>query len=215
MPSHPNIKVDTATALAVALAVFRQRNNRVDRYDVNRQPGNKEDIIDHFVNGSNLELDLEAAELVKKTIDHRITMNGISGNATPDFLMNVFQILQNNVMPIRLAGVLAWAPKLAHDITQTESDRAELYRVGINSRHINPIGGRITTTFNLLKVRYLSTYDSYCYTGHDGNGNLISFFNKNKIQDGVTISAKIKLHRKDPALNDSYITVLNYVKELK
>ena len=214
MPSHPNLKVDTATALAVALAVFRQRNNRVDRY-TNGVNGNKEDIIDHFVNGSNLELDYEAAELIKKTIDHRITMNSISGKATPDFVMNVFQILENKTIPIRLVGVLAWAPKLSADILKTDEDHSELFRVGVNSRHINPIGGRITTTFNLLKVRYLSTYDSYRYTGHDGHGNLITFFSKKKIEGCVTIYAKIKLHRKDPALNDSYITVLNYVKELK
>ena len=214
MSSFPKIKVDTLEALAVALAVFEKHNHRVDRFDKGIN-GNKEDIIDHFVNGSDLILDLAAAELIKKTIDHRITMNGISGKTTPDFLMNVYQLLESEIIPIRLAGVMAWAPKLSADIIKTDEDHTELFRAGINSKFIHPVGGKITTEFNLLKVRYLNTFNSYCHTGHDGHGNLITFFNKKKIEGCVTISAKIKLHRRDASLNDSNVTVLNYVKEIK
>jgi hypothetical protein len=214
MSSFTKFNVDTLDALAVALAVFKKHNNRVDRFDKGIN-GNKEDIIDHFVNGSDLELDHEAAELIKKTIDHRITMNGISGKATPDFVMNVFQILENKTIPIRLVGVLAWAPKLSADILKTDEDHSELFRVGVNSRFIHTVGSKVTISFNLLKARYLSTFNSYCYTGHDGHGNLITFFSKKKIEGCVTISAKIKLHRRDASLNDSDVTVLNYVKEIK
>ena len=212
MASFPKITVDTTQALAVALAVFNKRGQRVESYREN-VGGNKEDIIDHFVNGSDLVLDLEAADAVKKTIAHRVTMSSISDVTIPDFLMSVFNLLEKDTVSIKSAGIIAWAPKLAQDIIKREEERHELFLVGANSKFIH--GSKITITFNLLKTYYLQMYNSYSYVGHDGNGNLVTFFNKKKINDKAKIVGKIKTHRKEARFNDACITVLNYVKEIK
>ena len=116
-------------------------------------------------------------------------------------------------MPIKSAGIIAWAPKLAQDIIKTEEERHELFRVGANSKYIH--GSKVIMTFNLLKTYYLQMYNSYSYVGHDGNGNLVTFFNKKKINDKTNIVGKIKTHRKEARFNDACITVLIYVKEIK
>ena len=56
MSSFPKFNVDTLDALAVALAVFKKHNNRVDRFDKGIN-GNKEDIIDHFVTSEGMDIE--------------------------------------------------------------------------------------------------------------------------------------------------------------
>jgi hypothetical protein len=216
MPRHPQQRVDTLEAIAVALAVYRQQGNRVVKFD-NNTLGNKELIVSHFAGDTVIaELDLEAADLDKQVIEHQVMMASISTKVIPEFTMVVYEAIKANQVSSKNFGVIAWVPKLADDLRKRHEIKDHVYRLGLCSRYIGREHDKITLTYTEIDTRYLSHYNTFVHTGHDEHDNLVHFYCKTKIPTGSIIHAKVKSHAKGRhALQDANVTYLNYVKEEK
>jgi hypothetical protein len=216
MPRHPQQKVDTLDAIAVALAVYRQQGDRVVKFN-NNEPGNKELILSHFEQKDVIaDLDIEAADQVKQIIEHQVLMASISSKTIPEFTMVVYEAIKNKEVSNKNFGVIAWAPKLADDLRKRHEIKDQVYRMGLSSRFIGQLHAKVTLTYTEIDTRYLTHYNTFVHTGHDEHGNLIHFYCKTKIPTGSIIHAKVKSHAKGRhALQDANVTYLNYVKEEK
>jgi hypothetical protein len=210
----PKNQINTLEAIAVAIAVFKQNGNRVVKFEKG-VPGNKELILDHFANGSTLTVDLEQADVIKKTVMHRITMCSITGKYMSDFLIKTGDLIKEELVHVKLAAYIAWLPKLAADIKVEDALSEEYAKHASNSKHFGAVHGPVVLEYNELHCRHLKNVNAWRQTGHDGRGNIFVFWTKKKIQNGSTIKAKVKRHSRDPSHYNANTTLINYVKEIK
>jgi hypothetical protein len=202
--------------LIAAIISFR-KNGSVLRYNhENKTPGNKEEIIEIIEKGINVSeyesISLRAeADLIVSTLPQRVMLNKLINATTSDFVVTVAELLEKETVSLRDFGIIAWAPKLFADLGKADVVKTTLYGLSGTSRYIGMIGSKMEINFTCITAKYLQNYNSFFHQGHDENGNLISFFNKNKINDGKIV-ARIKAHRTDERLQAARVTVLNYVK---
>ena len=202
--------------LIAAIISFR-KNGSVLRYNhETKTPGNKEEIIELLEKGISVsEYDLISlraeADLIASTLPQRVMLNKLINTKTSEFLITVAELLEKETVALREVGIIAWAPKLYADTGKADVIKTTLYGLSGASRYIGTLGSKMEINFTCITAKYLQNYNSFFHQGHDENGNLISFFNKNKINDGKII-ARIKTHRTDERLMAARVTVLNYVK---
>jgi hypothetical protein len=211
---------NTVDVLAVALAAFKQLGSQIVKpasYQPEGAPkvvSNKELIIDHFVNGKTLTVDMTAAQELRDSIAHRLMMNVLKGENKNQFFNEIATILAKDVVTARDFGIIAWAPKLAVDFTRADDQRTALIVSGAASNYIGKVGDKIRVKFTKITGRYLSTYNLFVHNGHDEYGNLISFFNKKELDSDIMISARVKRHEISQHLAGNKVTVINYVKQV-
>jgi len=70
-------------------------------------------------------------------------------------------------------------------------------------------------TFTAIEVRYLSVYNCYRHVGHDNQGNLITFLNKDNMSGTVRIKARVKGCDTNRYYNNAKTTNLNFVKVIE
>ena len=141
-------------------------------------------------------------------------MNTLTGKKNNDFLMSINKALEKDSISNFEFGSLAWAPKLYEDSVKADNDKEQLLGFLYTSQYVSRPGKRCEITFHCIRSRYLSDYNSFVHHGHDGQGNLITFFNKNKFDGIHKITARVKKHETDSHLSNVKTTVINYVKEL-
>ena len=206
---------NTIEVLALSIAAFKLAGNKIVRGD-GTVLGNKELVINYITNGvkfdgcDNKELQAEAEEL-KTALSNQMLLNALVNKTTNSFLASVTTAIEKNTIKPRDIGLVVWAPKLFADKNKNENDRMSLLGIGISSKYVGSVSQKVELTFTLTTQKYLQNYNLFVHTGHDENGNLISFFNKSKVESGK-ITGKVKAHRKDSYLSDACVTVLNYVK---
>lgn len=213
MTKFKRFSVPTLDALAVAIAVYRAQGNRVIRTD-GKKPGNKELIKDHFVNELPIPDLHSEATAICESLSQRAMMNTLLGTKNNDFLVAVNSLLAIDTVSTANFGSIAWAPKLFDDAVKSDDARERMLTFAHQSQYVGAVGKKITINFQLIQCRYISSWNSFVHTGHDGQGNLVTFFHKDKIEGGFPISARVKSHKKDEKLSNAFVTTVNYVKVL-
>ena len=95
-----------------------------------------------------------------------------------------------------------------------DSAKEELSFMALTSRYIGKEGDRVELDFHPVRVKYLPDYDMFAHDGHDGKNNIVTFFNKKKIDTVTHIRGKVKNTRRSNFHANGETTLLNYVKVL-
>jgi hypothetical protein len=215
MAAFRKLTVNTLDALAVAVAVYQKFDNHV------MQGESRDAILDHFTNKTKLDITSEHVELankVKSIIAHKIMMTNLLAipnfgvPSTSTFIEKIDKLLAQETITSKDFSFIAWAPNVAEKITKADNDKERILSIGVNSQFVGKLSKKIELTYHEVFCRWLPNWDTFVYTGHDDNENLINFFSKSKIPSGSTITAKVKAYKVDAKLANSNITVLSYVK---
>jgi len=215
MAKIPKIKVATQDAVKAAIMAFRINNQSIIR---NGCSNNKQLIYQHFTGTamqgfSDSELQDHADEIVNSLMQ-RVMMNALAGRDSGGFLREVVELITKDSVSSDSFGLLAWAPKLYHDTVRADVTRETVLSKSANSTFIGVMGKKVSVDFEPLSCSYVKNYNMFVHVGHDGAGNLISFWNKHRFNAPVKITARVKSHRRDPHYSDARFTVLNYIKEV-
>ena len=225
MKATSNVK--TSEVLAVASAAYRINNfeyikdTRRFSTEENKTQFSNKDIVkmyfgpyrpEDFVPFTLKEQDYEAAEEIRKWMK-RYVLLGLGD--LPSFKRDMVDAALQDDVPLHKLGILAFIPEFVkrdkHEIGLTKEIRVE-YR---DSRYLGNEKDTVEGVIKILDGRYSTHWESYNYTAVI-EGNLVSFMNKYKHENGTMkrIKAKIK------ALGENRLfganeTRLNYVKLFK
>ncbi len=210
-------RVDSIRALAAAIVVYRANGNRVEKFsDANK--GNKEQTLELLDGVSALEIteqDLADAGELRNYLNQKITIAELTGARISDFFRDVAQLTNTDQVAYFTIGQLVWAPKLADDARKQEEIKEDINQYYFTSKYVGREKDRVELTFTSIEVRYLSVYNCYRHVGHDNQGNLITFLNKDNISGTVRIKARVKGCDTNRYYNNAKTTNLNFVKVVK
>jgi hypothetical protein len=210
-------RVDSVRALAAAIAVYRASGNRVEKFSDNKL-GNKEQVLDLLDGTSALSItdrDLADAGDLRNYLSQKITLAELTGTRINDFFRDVAKLANADQVAYFSIGQLVWAPKLADDARKQEEIKEDINQYYFTSKYIGREKDRVELTFTSIEVRYLSVYNCYRHVGHDNQGNLITFLNKDNISGTVRIKARVKGCDTNRYYNNAKTTNLNFVKVVK
>jgi len=207
-------RVDSIRALAAAIVVYRVNSNRVEKFsDTNK--GNKEQALELLDGVSALEIteqDLADAVELRNYLNQKITIAELTGARISDFFRDVAQLTNTDQVAYFTIGQLVWAPKLADDARKQEEIKEDINQYYFTSKYVGREKDRVELMFTAIEVRYLSVYNCYRHVGHDNQGNLITFLNKDNISGTVRIKARVKGCDTNRYYNNAKTTNLNFVK---
>ena len=221
LPVNKQKHFSTIQALAVAVAAFEHNQQKVVR-DANgpeKLAPNREIILGVLNQTSNFEIKdshrAEAEDIVS-FLQQTHLMQTLTKGSSNQFLHKIAEILGNENLNIRDIGLLAWAPKLAHDQKKKDQIREVSARYEHQSNFVGKIGEKIVVNFSIIESRYVPSMDCYAVYGNDDNGDLIFYWAKDnkKIVEAGRIQGKVKAHNKDKYRGNARVTNLNYVKVL-
>lgn len=208
------IKADRIEALAAAVVAFRTNNNTVVKF-TDGKPGNREIVLEHLAGKSTLAITEEDRALaldIASYLAQKVTVASLVGSNIPDFTKKVADLIEKETIKGTDIGMLVWAPKLHADSIKRDDTKETIDRFVFTSTYIGKEKDKVEITFHLLNVRYNQAYNCYRHVGHDGNGNLVGFLNKNSIADGSRIRARVKSCEMSRFYNNAKTTYLNFVK---
>tara|TARA_R110001632_G_scaffold75915_1_gene172411 strand:- start:2928 stop:3674 length:747 start_codon:yes stop_codon:yes gene_type:complete len=238
--THPDAvpmkTVKLTEALAVAYAAYRINNNTYTKdtrrfsCDENKTQFDNKSLVRYYLekkldtaDAKYLPADFEMFEpteadyaSVQEALKwmKRYVMLGLAD--LNDFTADMVRELSQDEVPFKGMGLIAFAPEFIkrdqHETGLKKTIRVE-YR---NSKHIEPVGGKVETVVEVLDKRYSAQWESYNYTCVTTDGNLVSFMNKfeHAVGDRKRLKAKVKSHTKN-RLFSADETRLNYVKLYK
>ena len=238
--THPDAvpmkTVKLTEALAVAYAAYRINNNTYTKdtrrfsCDENKTQFDNKSLVRYYwekkldtADAKYLPTDFEMFEpteadyaSVQEALKwmKRYVMLGLAD--LNDFTADMVRELSQDEVPFKGMGLIAFAPEFIkrdqHETGLKKTIRVE-YR---NSKHIEPVGGKVETVVEVLDKRYSAQWESYNYTCVTTDGNLVSFMNKfeHAVGDRKRLKAKVKSHTKN-RLFSADETRLNYVKLYK
>lgn len=207
--------VNTLDVLSVACAAYRINGGLLKDATADKN-SNALLVKGHFRDSKPLEVteqDRESAEAVKNYIQQTVMLARLQSMPVNDFTDKISKILDAETTNTVNIGLLTWAPKLYADLQKSSDTKQEVSLIGISSNYIGNVGNKVNINFTTISKRFNTTYNCWRYLGHDGNGNLIGFLNKNEINDGP-IKGKIKATEHSKYAGGK-VTYLNYVKEVK
>jgi hypothetical protein len=77
------------------------------------------------------------------------------------------------------------------------------------------VGEKIQLDFVLIDSRYLQQYNCHSVTGHDDNGNMVSFLTAHQsLAQSGRIAGKVKRIEQSPYHSGAKVTQLNFVKAI-
>jgi hypothetical protein len=212
MSKNNNCKVNNIQALAAAVVIYRENNNHVARWE-NDKPGNKEQVI-AILEGNNTynitDLDIEKAREICNYLKQKIVLADLTDTYISDFMRQVTKIISRPEIPVAKLGQLVWAPKIYDNSVRHDSVKENIYQFTFTSRYLGKEKDKVELCFVPIDVQYYSVYNTYKHIGHDTNGNLISFFSKDRID--ITSNIKARIKNCEHNQNNTKITQLNFVK---
>lgn len=207
--------VNTLEVLSVACAAYRI-NGGLLKEATSEKNSNSVLVKSHFRDAKPLEVtdqDRESAESVKTYIQQTVMLSRLQSLPVNDFTNQISTILEAETTKLSNIGILVWAPKLCADLQKSADTKQQASLIGISSNYIGNVGNKVNVNFTTISKRFNNAYNCWRYLGHDGNGNLIGFLNKNEIKDGL-LKGKIKATEYSK-YSGGKVTYLNYVKEAK
>jgi len=220
MNRYKKFRVDTTEAIAAACAVYRHLGNTVKKAELNdTSKTSKELLLDHFSGKSEITItdeDRARAVEVASYIQQRNMLDKLAGRSNSPFFLSVAILLEKETVSSSDFGILAWAPKLASDLTATDDKDQSIRQTIHDSSYIGAVGKGIELEFHVLKVNYLKNYNSYVVLGHDSSGNALNYWSNTCPETPVyKIKARVKKHETMSRYAGAKCTQLNYVKVKK
>lgn len=208
--SHTDAYHNTREVVAVSCAIFRELGNKVDRESHN---SSRVRLEKHFNNRSLTavtEEDRAAAETVIAYVQQKTTINALTGAKVAGFVTDVVALVETETVSERKLGRIVWLPKIYADMIAQDDAKQELAHYTVTSRFVGKIKDRVEFNFTPLTVNYHREYNCFRHLGHDGNGNLIGFLNKNRIAG--PIKGRVK-KQEVSRYHNAKVTYLSYVQE--
>jgi hypothetical protein len=215
-------KFDTAEVLVVAQAIFRLEGNKINRGDFDfvakfQQVSSKERIVAHFNNTKLIEVtddDRDVAGAIASHIQQRVIMDTLMQKEISNFITDINTIVSREHIHQFDLGRVVWAPKLYADMVQQSTNQEDIAQYAISSVYVGKVKEKLELTFFPISIKFNREYNCFRHLGHDGQGNLIGFLNKNKIETGRCIQGRVKSHSISQYNNNGKVTYLNYVRVL-
>jgi hypothetical protein len=213
MPKFNSRPIDTLESIAAAIVLYQQNGNQIVLDNAQTHNSTKQCLINHFDGKEIIEdLDINAANLVRKTIEHEIMMSTLGTRAIPEFTFKVHNMIHNPTVPLRHVSYIAWAPHLAACIDRKNTATETINKFQFTSKHFGKIRDLVQLDINIVEQRYIKHYDSYRCKAYTSRDDIVVFYTKKKFSGTISITAKIKAHHDE---NGTKVTALNYVKEVK
>jgi hypothetical protein len=133
-----------------------------------------------FEPGSNPELvptdeDRAQADAAITAIQGDVLIKKLADRRVSDFQFNLSEAISQPTCTQRDCGLVAFVPKTyAGMLERQEKDEAKI-GLASTSEYLGRVGEKIQLDFALIDSKYLQQYNCYSVTGHDGNGNMVSF----------------------------------------
>lgn len=173
-----------------------------------------------FEPGSNPELvptdeDRTQADAAISAIQGDVLVKKLSDRRVSDFLVNLSEAISQPTCTQRDCGLVAFVPKTyAGMLERQEKDEAKI-GLASTSQYLGRVGEKIQLDFALIDSKYLQQYNCYSVTGHDGNGNMVSFLTAHQgLAQSGRISGKVKRTEISQYHNGAKVTQLNFVKAI-
>jgi hypothetical protein len=212
-------KIKTVEAVAVAVIAYTKNRDRIvrDRFvenDITYIP-NKTYLFDHATNPVELTTEqLDNAEKLIQHLGHAVTMGELTSKPVNSFARTVHSAINKPMLDTREFGIAVWLPKVVLDIKLRESAQEETYQYISSSKHIGKPKEKIACKFSVIECRWIRKFERWAVSGHDENGNLLSFLtNHESLTAGeFNLTGKVKSHINDSYRNNARVTQLNFVK---
>lgn len=205
------MNINTHTVISASVAAFRHNGNKIDDTNRNLVWGilNKRD--DAIVV---LEEDKHMATEIIADVQHRGMLADIKGATVSEFRQRITDCMNKEKVSRSDVGRLLWMPKVYLDYKKSDEYHHEFAVLAFGSKYIGNVKDKIEINFIPITVRFTINYGVWRHTGHDGNGNLVGFLNKEKIDVPTIIKGNVKSHDHSKHTNGK-TTYLNYVKVVK
>lgn len=204
-------RVDSIKALAAAIAVYRENGNRVEKYSATAT-GNKEMALALLDSGNISDSDIETAKEIRAYMGQKLTIAELTGGRVSDFFRDISNIINEEQVAYFSVGLIVWAPKVVDDAKKRDDIKEDINQFYFTSKYIGQVKDKVELNFTPIDVRYLTIFNCYRHVGHDNNGNLITFLNKNSINTPSRIKARVKGCDINRFYNNAKATNLNFVK---
>ena len=173
-----------------------------------------------FEPGSNPELvptdeDRAQADAAISAIQGDVLIKKLADRRVSDFQFNLSEAISQPTCTQRDCGLVAFVPKTyAGMLERQEKDEAKI-GLASTSEYLGRVGEKIQLDFALIDSKYLQQYNCYSVTGHDGNGNMVSFLTAHQgLAQSGRIAGKIKRIEVSQYHNGAKVTQLNFVKAI-
>jgi hypothetical protein len=173
-----------------------------------------------FEPGSNPELvptdeDRAQADAAITAIQGDVLIKKLADRRVSDFQFNLSEAISQSTCTQRDCGLVAFVPKTyAGMLERQEKDEAKI-GLASTSEYLGRVGEKIQLDFALIDSKYLQQYNCYSVTGHDGNGNMVSFLTAHQgLAQSGRIAGKIKRIEVSQYHNGAKVTQLNFVKAI-
>ena len=173
-----------------------------------------------FETGSNPELvptdeDRAQADAAITAIQGDVLIKKLADRRVSDFQFNLSEAISQPTCTQRDCGLVAFVPKTyAGMLERQEKDEAKI-GLASTSEYLGRVGEKIQLDFALIDSKYLQQYNCYSVTGHDGNGNMVSFLTAHQgLAQSGRIAGKIKRIEVSQYHNGAKVTQLNFVKAI-
>jgi hypothetical protein len=200
----------------VACAIFRSKENTVVKDNTKGIPTSKLAMLEHFSGKNVIEItdeDRDFASICVKHLQHRLLMNQLRGQNQSKFVDDIIHLTQKGTIADRYFGVAVWIPRVVLGMVAEDQQKLDIAHIAFRSQYQGSLGDKVTIDFHPIRVKFVHEYDCYRHFGHDGNGNLIGFLNKNQLTGKLT--GKVKAHEVSKYNGGGKVTYLNYVKVVK
>jgi hypothetical protein len=172
------------------------------------EPGSNPELVPTDEDRAQADAAISAIQgdvLVKKLADRRVS----------DFQFNLSETISKDTCTQRDCGLVAFVPKTyAGMLERQEKDEAKI-GLASTSEYLGRVGEKIQLDFALIDSKYLQQYNCYSVTGHDGNGNMVSFLTAHQgLAQSGRIAGKIKRIEVSQYHNGAKVTQLNFVKAI-
>jgi hypothetical protein len=206
-------RYDRRDVIAVAWAIFREAGNKIVREG---EVSSRDRLDQHFNGSAKIAVtneDFEQADTVLSYVQQRTTMNALTGAKVAAFVVDVIAITEKDTISERDFGRIVWLPKLYTDMVGKDDVKQELAHFTVSSKFVGKIKDKLSINFTPISVSYNRDYGCWRHLGHDGNGNLIGFLNKNQMSGAIT--GRVKKQENSRYNGNAKVTYLNYVQGVK
>lgn len=214
------VKVSTVELAALAFAAYRKNQSTVykDSSYFNKETDSLVTVVPNkqLMREDNLEVteqDRVDSQAAIETLSQDRMMRILKGLMVPDFQNTLTNLLTQAEATMSDAGLMAFLPSMAEQITQRQAREQEVAELAQVSQYLGRIGDKVVVNLTVMNSRYLQQFNCWSVNAKDDKGNLISYLTaKEDCTRSARYSGKIKRTEISKYHNGAQVTTLNFVK---
>ena len=158
--------------------------------------------------------DRELAQTAKDAILSASTFRILKGQKISDFVQAMTDMLNQDTCSERDCGLMSYLPQMYHSQQQQDKKESGYAELSVTSQWLGKPGDNVKVDFQLIDKRFLLQYNCWAVTGHDGQGNVVSFLSKHEdLAVSGPIQGRVKRLEQSSYHCGAQVTSLNYVKK--